>query len=573
MAEATRLARVLVEGLLGAGVRDVVLAPGSRSAPLAYELFEADRIGLLTLHVRIDERSAGFLALGLAKGSSLPVGVVTTSGTAVANLHPAVLEAFHAHLPLVLLTADRPAAMTHTGANQTTDQTHLFGRHVRAFAAVSDAAVGPAGGDVAGWRFELGRLLTAAAGTRTRQPGPVHLDVALTEPLVPGPVAPLPTGPELSVSAARGAEPLVLPAGPQTVLVAGDLPPAAGRATAELAASAGVPLLAEPSSNARRGPAALGTYRLLLGSSLAEDVERVVVLGLPTLSRPVSRLLARTDVELVVVSAHADWPDPGRTASAVVDAVAFVGPSTSSGRGGAGAGRGGSRGPSPEPVEGPDDWLRAWQEADARARAALEELLAAQTMLTGPALAAALWSALGGADALVVGSSNPVRDLDLAPVLADPADVYANRGLAGIDGTVSTAVGIALTRDRPTHALLGDLTLLHDAGGLVIGPAEPRPDLRLVVANDDGGSIFATLEQGRPEHQAAFERVFGTPHGASFEALAAVSGARYQRVGDTAGLAAVLEEPPVGVELVEAVVDRTQRRTLSTAVSAIAATL
>ena len=553
MAEATRLARVLVEGLLTAGVRDVVLAPGSRSAPLAYELFEADRIGLLTLHVRIDERSAGFLALGLAKGSGLPVGVVTTSGTAVANLHPAVLEAFHAHLPLVLLTADRPPAMTHTGANQTTDQAHLFGRHVRAFGGVSDAAGGPEGGDVAGWRFELGRLLTAATGLRTRQPGPVHLDVAFSEPLVPGPVGPLPTGPEISVSAARGAEPLVLAAGPQTVLVAGDLPPAAGVAAAELAASAGVPLLAEPSSNARRGPAALGTYRLLLGSSLAEDVERVVVLGRPTLSRPVTRLLARTDVELVVVSAYADWPDPGRTAAAVVDAVAFAGP---------GSGQGGA-----------EDWLRTWQEADGRARAALEELLAAQTTLTGPGLAAALWAGLGGADALVVGSSNPVRDLDLAPVLADPAPVYANRGLAGIDGTVSTAVGIALTRDRPTHALMGDLTLLHDAGGLLIGPSEPRPDLRVVVANDDGGSIFATLEQGRPEHAAAFERMFGTPHGASFSALAAVSGAGYQRVEDTAGLAAVLAEPPVGLELVEAVVDRTQRRTLSAAVTAIAATL
>ncbi|SDT30504.1 2-succinyl-5-enolpyruvyl-6-hydroxy-3-cyclohexene-1-carboxylate synthase [Friedmanniella luteola] len=562
MAEATRLARVLVEGLLTAGVRDVVLAPGSRSAPLAYELFEADRIGLLTLHVRIDERSAGFLAVGLAKGSGLPVGVVTTSGTAVANLHPAVLEAFHAHLPLVLLTADRPPSMTHTGANQTTDQTHLFGRHVRAFGAVSDAPVGPDGGDVAGWRFELVRLLTAATGLRTRLPGPVHLDVAFTEPLVPGPVAALPTGPAVGVSAARGAQPLVLPAGPQTVLVAGDLPPAAGRAVAELAAAARVPLLAEPSSNARRGPAALGTYRLLLGSSLAEDVERVVVLGRPTLSRPVSRLLARTDVELVVVSAHADWPDPGRTASAVVDAVEFGRPSTGSGSGGTGPG-GGAAG----------DWLRAWQEADVRARAALEELLAAQTTLTGPALAAALWSALGGADALVVGSSNPVRDLDLAPVVDDPAAVYANRGLAGIDGTVSTAVGVALTRDRPTHALMGDLTLLHDAGGLVIGPSEPRPDLRVVVANDDGGSIFATLEQGRPEHQAAFERIFGTPHGSSFEALAAVSGARYQRVQDAAALVAVLDEPPVGLELVEAVVDRTQRRTLSTAVTAIAATL
>ena len=550
MAEATRLARVLVEGLLTAGVRDVVLAPGSRSAPLAYELFEADRIGLLTLHVRIDERSAGFLALGLAKGSGLPVGVVTSSGTAVANLHPAVLEAYHAHVPLVVLTADRPPALTHTGANQTTDQTHLFGRHVRAFATVSDAPVAADGtGDVAGWRFELVRLLSAATGARTRLPGPVHLDVALREPLVPTEVSPVSAAREVVVTATPTAAPTLLPAGPQTVLVAGDLPPAAGRAAAELAASAGVPLLAEPSSNARRGPAALATYRLLLGSSLAEEVERVVVLGKPTLSRPVTRLLSRTDVELVVVSAHADWPDPGRVASTVTDAVAF------------------------DPASTDPGWLESWRSADAQARAQLDGLLAGLPYLSGPVVAATLWAALGAGDALVVGSSNPVRDLDLAPLADDPAEVYANRGLAGINGTVSTAVGVALTRDRPTHALLGDLTLLHDAGGLVIGGAEPRPDLRIVVANDDGGSIFATLEQGQPAHMSAFERVFATPHGASLEALAAVSGTRYVRVEDAAALTDLLAEPPMGLELVEAVVDRAHRRTLSMAVNAIAATL
>jgi 2-succinyl-5-enolpyruvyl-6-hydroxy-3-cyclohexene-1-carboxylate synthase len=550
VAEASRLARVLVEGLLSAGVRDVVLAPGSRSAPLAYELFEADRIGLLTLHVRIDERTAGFLGLGLAKGSGLPVAVVTTSGTAVANLHPAVLEAFHSHLPLVLLTADRPTGLTHSGANQTTDQAHLFGRHVRAFAAVSDAPVGADGvGDVAGWRFELTRLLSAATGVRSRLPGPVHLDVALSEPLVPTDVTDIPAAREVVLAATREAEPTRLTAGPQTVLVAGDLPPAAGRAAADLAAAAGVPLLAEPSSNARRGPAALATYRLLLASWLAEDVERVVVLGRPTLSRPVTRLLSRTDVELVVVSAYADWPDPGRVASIVTDAVAF------------------------DPAGTDPGWLESWRAADRRAREQLDPLLAAQPYLSGPALAAALWAGLGAEDALVVGSSNPVRDLDLAPVLDAPAPVYANRGLAGIDGTVSTAVGVALTRDRPTHALMGDLTLLHDAGGLLIGGSEPRPDLRIVVANDDGGSIFATLEQGQPAHLSAFERVFATPHGASLEALAAVSGTRFCRVTDAESLSAVLAEPPIGLELVEAVVDRAHRRTLNAAVSEIAATL
>lgn len=544
MAEATRCARVLVEALLTAGVRDVVLAPGSRSAPLAYELYEADRIGLLTLHVRIDERSAGFLALGLARGSGLVVPVVTTSGTAAANLYPAVLEAWHAHLPLVVVTADRPHGMAHTGANQTTDQEHLFGRHVRAFASVADA-----GGEVASWRFETLRLLTAATGTRSRQPGPVQLNVSFSEPLVPGEVAPIPAGPEVRMAAARGAEPTAVPAGPQTVVVAGDLPPVAGRAVAAQAAAAGVPLLAEPSSNARSGLAALSTYRLLLASGLAEEIERVVLYGRATLSRPVTRLLGRSDVELVVVSPFADWPDPGRTAATVADAVSF------------------------EAGVAEPEWLTAWQEADAQAREQLDELLAAQPYLTGPTLAAALWAGLGGADALVVGSSNPVRDLDLAAVSADPPEVYANRGLAGIDGLVSTAAGVALTRDRPTHALLGDLTLLHDAGGLIIGPDEPRPDLRLVVANDDGGSIFATLEQGQPAHLRAFERVFATPHGADLAALASVSGTRYHRVGDADELAAVLAEPPVGLELVEAVIDRAHRRTLSQAIAAIAATL
>src|SRR4051794_27416932 len=161
MAEATRLARVLVEGLLSAGVQDVVLAPGSRSAPLAYELLEADRIGLLRLHVRIDERTAGFLALGLAKQSGRPVAVLTTSGTAAANLHPAVLEAWYAHVPLVMITASRPRSMINTGANQTADQAQLFGRHARGYAALSDQSADPWA-----WRFELARLITAAAGAR-----------------------------------------------------------------------------------------------------------------------------------------------------------------------------------------------------------------------------------------------------------------------------------------------------------------------------------------------------------------------------------------------------------------------
>jgi 2-succinyl-5-enolpyruvyl-6-hydroxy-3-cyclohexene-1-carboxylate synthase len=206
-------------------------------------------------------------------------------------------------------------------------------------------------------------------------------------------------------------------------------------------------------------------------------------------------------------------------------------------------------------------------------RTRLDALLAAQPYFTGPALASTVWSALGADDVLFAGSSSPIRDLDLAPITAASPLVYANRGLSGIDGNVSTASGIALALERPTHALLGDLTALHDATGLVVGPSEPRPDLRLVVANDDGGSLFATLEQGEPAHMGAFERLFGTPQGLQFEALAAAAGIGYRRAAAAAELVQILAEAPIGVELVEAVIDRAERRTLDREITALATIL
>lgn len=537
MGDPTRCARVVVEELIGGGVAEVVLAPGSRSAPLAYALHAAEASGRLRLHVRVDERTAGFLALGLATASQAPVAVVTTSGTAAANLHPAVLEAWHGHVPLLAITADRPRGLAHAGANQTTDQLRLFGRHVRAEAQLDDD------GGERSWRFELLRLVTAATGARTRLPGPVHLNVALSEPLTPTGPMPVPGQPRRVAAAPAAGAAIRLQAGPRTVLVAGDATPGQGAAASRLAEAMRLPLLAEPSSNARAGRAALGSYRLLLGSPLAEEIERVVVFGRPTLSRPVLRLLRRSNVELVVVSAYADWIDPGLSAAVVADAVEVA----------------------------PDDgaWLGRWRQADQQTSAALAELLARQPELTGPGLAARVWAALGPADALVAGASNPIRDLDLAPISAGPPQVFANRGLSGIDGTVSTAVGIALARDQPTHALLGDLTFLHDANGLLIGPAEPRPDLRLVVANDDGGSIFATLEHGDLEHRDAFERLFGAPTGARLEHVAAANGCGYRRVETGDQLTAALAAPPTGLELVEAVVDRVGRRELTAQIDAL----
>jgi 2-succinyl-5-enolpyruvyl-6-hydroxy-3-cyclohexene-1-carboxylate synthase len=568
MPSSTELARAIVAALRHHGVREVVLAPGSRSAPLAYAIFEADRSGLVRLHVRVDERTASFLALGLAKASDVPVAVITTSGTAAANLHPAVLEAWHAHLPLIMITADRPRALINTGANQTTHQDQLFAAHVRASAQLADGA-----SDLLSCRYEVSRLLAAARGQRSRLPGPVHLNVALSEPLTPSPW-PLPdpgppgvagegeeqspgvgatadearSGEFATIHQPRPAEPLLLPAGPATVVIAGDGTAQSGLAALDLARLGGFPLLAEPSSRARVGVEAISLYRLLLSTALAGEIERVVVFGRPTLTRPVIALLSDRRLELIVVSAYADWVDPGRHAHAVVDAVAVDRP------GGA-------------------DWLDRWRAADQRLRGELDQFLDTQADFTGPALACTVWTSLGREDVLIAGSSNPVRDLDLAPITEQPPKTYANRGLSGIDGTVSTAAGIALAGGGPTHALIGDLTLLHDASGLFLGPDEPRPDLRIVVANDSGGSIFATLEQGEPGYESAFERIFATPQDLDVAALAAAAGVTYELAENAVRTAELMVKPPQGIEIVDARIDRRNRRALDLAIKDLARSL
>ncbi|MEV7962802.1 2-succinyl-5-enolpyruvyl-6-hydroxy-3-cyclohexene-1-carboxylic-acid synthase [Oerskovia paurometabola] len=556
---AVAAAREIVAGLVADGVRDVVVSPGSRSAALAYALAEADAAGLLTLHVRIDERAAAFLALGLSRGSQAegpgglrPVAVVTTSGTAAANLHPAVLEAHHAGVPLVLLTADRPHELRGTGANQTTDQVGLYGTAVRQSADVPAPDGRP--GELRDLRALLVRALVAARGTRSRYPGPVHVNVAFREPLVPpAPLGALPSAAhEAGVSPDRalvaGARddvgPWPLDPAPATVLVAGD---GAGADARRLAEARGWPLLAEASSGAAAGSHAVAAHRLVLGS-LGHGVERVVVLGRPTLSRPVQQLLAREDVEVLVVApGGGPWPDAARSASAILPGVPdawWSGPT------------------------GDRTWLDAWRGAGQAARKVVADRVSAPGPTTPLAVAAAVAEASGPDDVLVVGSSNPVRDLDLVVDWDVSPLVLANRGLAGIDGMLSTATGVALAAARAgrrTRALVGDLTFLHDVGGLLRGPHEPAADLQVVVVNDDGGSIFATLEYGAlaedaPETATAFERVFSTPHGADLAALCAGYGVRHRLVTDTAALRAELARPSHGVEVVEVRVERAGRR-------------
>ena len=524
-------AAAIVAQLLAQGIGDVVLAPGSRSAPLALALADAETAGRVRLHVRYDERSAGFLALGLAKGGSAPVAVVTTSGTAVGNLLPAVMEAHHSDVPLIVMSADRPAAQVGFGSNQTTDQSRLFEPFVRWSARVSSTA--PA----ASWTAQAARACLLAAGVGSRHPGPVHLNVELAEPLVGE--ASQPPVRAVHQSPPGAAEALAVPLGPRTMLICGDASPEVGAAVTALSTEARLPLVAEPSSNARAG--SLRTGRLLLDGPLAEAIERVVVFGHPTLSRPVNRLLARSDVELIVVSPTADWIDPGWRAARVAPAVSLA----------------------------PDDgrWAAQWASADGRVSAALDALLATQPVLTGPAVAAAVVAYVADG-VLVLGNSQPIRDADLAALSSQR--VYANRGLAGIDGAVSTAVGIALASEVPASLLCGDLTFLHDANGLGLGLGERRPRLRIVVADDHGGSIFATLEYGDARFAGSFERVFATPSEVDPVALARSHGLPACRVTTAAELTAALAEPITGFEVIVASIDRASRRRLDQAINALA---
>jgi 2-succinyl-5-enolpyruvyl-6-hydroxy-3-cyclohexene-1-carboxylate synthase len=525
----TALARAVVEALLGAGVRHVVLAPGSRNAPLSFALYDAASAGALTLHSRIDERTAGFLALGIAKSSRRPAAVVTTSGTAAANLHPAVMEAAHAGLPLVAITADRPARLRGTIANQTTDQVGLFG------SAVVTAA------DV----VEHADILEGLDGLAR---GPVHLNVQLDEPLTPTDHV-VPVATESEADRAASGEVLVLESGPATVVVVGD---DAGPPARLLAESANWPLLAEPSSGSRNGANVIRTYRLLLGTPLADRIERVVVVGSPTLSRPVQRLLARDGLDVVVRRPRGVWADRPHPVTREHDGRFAV------------------------DTQDEASWLDAWRDADRDLSTRLDALVDGEPELTPYDVAAAVNAALPAGGLLHIGASNPIRDLDL---MAKPYPVgerrlvLANRGLAGIDGTLSTAIGEALGRPHTTRAIVyvGDVTFLHDLTALVIGPAEARPDLTIVVANDNGGSIFATLEQGAPEHGNAFDKLFGTPHGVDLAAVCTGLGVPHWRVHERAELAHALANPNGGIEVVEAVVRRDNRRELDEKIRALAA--
>ncbi len=540
MNPSTTQARVVVDELIRGGVRDVVLCPGSRNAPLAFALHDADRAGRIRLHVRIDERTAGFLAIGLAVSGQAPVPIAMTSGTAVANLGPAVVEANYARVPLIVLSANRPYELLGTGANQTMEQLGYFGGQVRESISLGLAEDRDLAAANAQWRSATCRVLVAAKGSRTANAGPVQFDIPLREPLVPDADSDgeTPDGrpdgrswtytPPVSFD-----QPLDIDLTPDTVVIAGH---GAG-AHPNLA---GLPTVAEPTAP----PAANPLHPLAL--SLLHP-KQVIMAGRPTLHRTVSTLLADSSVPVFALTTGPRWPDVSGNSQATGTRAVTSG--------------------TPDPA-----WLQRCAEFNERTCAAVRTQLDVHPHTTGLHVAAAVVAGLRDGDQLVLGASNPVRDIALVGLSAPGVKVRSNRGVAGIDGTVSTAIGAALAHERSdgggTVALIGDLTFVHDSSGLLIGPTEPRPrNLTIVVSNDNGGGIFELLEQGDPRFSDVSSRIFGTPHDVDIAALCRAYHVDNQQI-EVDGLADALRQPFDGMRVLEVKADRSSLRALHASIRA-----
>jgi 2-succinyl-5-enolpyruvyl-6-hydroxy-3-cyclohexene-1-carboxylate synthase len=539
----TTQARVVVDELIRGGVRDVVLCPGSRNAPLAFALQDADRSARIRLHVRIDERTAGYLAIGLAIAADSPVCVAMTSGTAVANLGPAVVEANYARVPLIVLSANRPYELLGTGANQTMEQLGYFGTQVRATISLGLAEDAPERMDSfnATWRSATCRVLAAATGSRTANAGPVQFDIPLREPLVPDPEphgAVTPPGrpdgkPWTYTPPVTFDQPLDIDLTPDTVVIA-------GHGAGVQSNLAHLPTVAEPTAPAPANPLHPLALPLL-------RPKQVIMLGRPTLHRPVSALLADPQVPVYALTTGPRWPDVSGNSQATGTRAVTTG--------------------TPHPA-----WLHRCAEMNRHANDAVRGQLRAHPLTTGLHVAAAVADALRPGDQLVLGASNPVRDAALVGLSTAGIRVRSNRGVAGIDGTVSTAIGAALAFEGAhgarTVALIGDLTFVHDSSGLLIGPTEPIPRrLTIVVSNDNGGGIFELLEQGDPRFSDVSSRIFGTPHDVDVGALCRAYHVESRQI-EVDELQAALDEPAAGMRVLEVKADRSSLRGLHAAIKA-----
>lgn len=603
---ATLLARAVVASLVEAGVKRVVISPGSRNAPLTYALSDAAQAGYLQLRVVVDERSAAFVALGasrsdwLHEGLARPAVAVMTSGSAVANAHPAVVEADAAGVPLIILSADRPHALVNTGASQTTVQTGIFGAATRYQADLGDTN---ASGAVAN---QVRRAVAAASGRLSLDPGPVHLNVRLAPPLAPAapwqvphlepkthwlrarkPLAEQLNGVTVSQVGCR----LGLDPARRGVIVVGDNDDAElAHYAAALAHAWGWPLLAEPTSLVRTNANAVAAYSALLaggdgsasgdGAQLSQEIEQLLVVGHPTLTRPIGALLAREDIYQVVLTNRARWSDvsgqaayvttleqalsslntPGGGADVGAEAGADAdagGDASASADAGAGAGVGKN---APSPL-----WLQRWLQAGQQQLNATSVTKAAQMALTtwqatsqyeSHSQSTAIHSdGLESSVTLMAASSMTIRYLDARlpagkQLKKMPGPVVANRGLAGIDGTISTAVGLAWASGQPVRVIIGDLAAAHDLTGLVKAVTETEVDLQVIVLDDHGGKIFSGLEYGASELSNYFLRFFTTAQQVDFAQAAAAFGAHVSVIDDVDGLQSLLSKTIEGRSLV-----------------------
>lgn len=601
---ATLLARAVVASLVEAGVKRVVISPGSRNAPLTYALADAAQAGYLQLRVVVDERSAAFVALGasrsdwLHEGLARPAVAVMTSGSAVANAHPAVVEADAAGVPLIILSADRPHALVNTGASQTTVQTGIFGAATRYQADLGDTNASDAVAN------QVRRAVAAASGRLSLDPGPVHLNVRLAPPLAPAAPWQVPHL-EPKTHWLRARKPLEeqlngvtvsqvgcrlgLDPARRGVIVVGDNDDAElAHFAASLAHAWGWPLLAEPTSLVRTDANAVAAYSALLaggdgsvggdGAQLSQEIEQLLVVGHPTLTRPIGALLAREDIYQVVLTNRARWSDvsgqaayvttleqalsslniPGGGAGAEAGADADAGGDASASAG-AGAGAGvGKNAPSPL-------WLQRWLQAGQQQLNATSVTKAAQMALTtwqatsqyeSHSQSTAIHSdGLESSVTLMAASSMTIRYLDARlpagkQLKKMPGPVVANRGLAGIDGTISTAVGLAWASGQPVRVIIGDLAAAHDLTGLVKAVTETEVDLQVIVLDDHGGKIFSGLEYGASELSNYFPRFFTTAQQVDFAQAAAAFGAHVSVIDDVDGLQSLLSETIEGRSLV-----------------------
>ena len=527
---ATEWSRAFLGELYAWGVQDVVLSPGSRSQALALAALEWERAtqGDLRVHVVIDERSAGFRALGIGAESGVPALCVTTSGSAPGHYLPAIMEAHHSGIPLILVSADRPEELRGVGANQTTTQEGLFGVFAECVSVPTPDEVNTE--SVVGL---AAAVMQASQGDKH----PVHVNVGLREPLsssggeslqIPEPRVLEPTAPGNTVT---------LDPAPGTLVIAGH---GAGPGAESFAREIGAPLIAEAVSGARFGPHLILDYRSVL-ADLASDITRVITWGRPTLSREVWGVLSDSTLEhYVVTSGAAEVPNPSGKA-AVVQGIAASSPATK---------------------DQASQWVKPWviagrerhaslvgdivpeapelssleaSDPTSRSEFAKREMEVLRRPVTREGLANALWEATWPHDRLVLGASRMVRVVD-AVVGPKNITVHSSRGLSGIDGTVSFARGIASSAAHHgvtgvTRVLLGDLALLHDAGSLMREPGiEEAGRVHLFIANDGGGTIFDSLEVSSSAPADDVTRVLYTPHEVNLESLAAAYGWTYRAV-------------------------------------------